>query len=184
MCGWIFRSRHGSRLTLRRWQTPDLGDDDGRGSASGSFSEIAAPKHLPRQGFGDKRGLDPACCPSPLKKKMVTGALEARSTSWPRPVQPDTIDPVRVDIALCSVTGPLLLKNLSFFRHRDCSLHLVPESAGLSAKLGRHGVEIDDRLSWDSLWDCAAGLESAAAQIVLACTMMTCSSIDEQRKRT
>ncbi|MEH3100593.1 hypothetical protein [Sphingomonas adhaesiva] len=83
--------------------------------------------------------------------------------------QPETIDPVRVDVALRSVTGPLLLKDLSFFRHRDRSLHLVPEAAGLSVKLGQHGVEIGDRLPWDSLWDRAAGLESAATQIVLAC---------------
>jgi hypothetical protein len=82
---------------------------------------------------------------------------------------PETIDPVRVDVALRSITGPLLLTDLAFFRDRDRDLHLVPERGGLSVKLGRHGVEIGTRLPWNCLWDRAAGLECAAAQIVRAC---------------
>ena len=82
---------------------------------------------------------------------------------------PETIDPVRVDVALRSITGPLLLTDLAFFRDRDQGLHLVPARGGLSVKLGRHGVEIGTRLPWNCLWDRAAGLECAAAQIVRAC---------------
>ncbi|WP_167345391.1 hypothetical protein [Sphingomonas yabuuchiae] len=82
---------------------------------------------------------------------------------------PETIDPVRVDVALRSITGPLLLTDLSFYRDRDQGLHLVPARGGLSVKLGRHGVEIGTRLPWNCLWDRAAGLECAAAQIVRAC---------------
>jgi len=82
---------------------------------------------------------------------------------------PETIDPVRVDVVLRSVGGPLLLTDLSFFRHRDRSLHLVPDDAGQSVKIGPDGLELGIRPPWDSAWDRAAGLESAAAQIVLAC---------------
>jgi hypothetical protein len=82
---------------------------------------------------------------------------------------PETIEPVRVDVALRSITGPLLMSDLSFFRHRDGSLHLVPERAGFSLRIARHGVEIAARAPWESIWDRAAGLERAAAQIVRAC---------------
>ncbi|KTW10423.1 MULTISPECIES: hypothetical protein [Sphingomonas] len=82
---------------------------------------------------------------------------------------PETIDPVRVDVALRSLTGPLLLTDLAFFRDRDRDLHLVPERGGLSVKIGHDGIEVATRLPWDSMWDRAAGLENAAAQIVLAC---------------
>ena len=75
----------------------------------------------------------------------------------------------RVDVALRSITGPLLLTDLNFFRDRDQGLHLVPARGGLSVKLGRHGVEIGTRLPWNCLWDRTAGLECAAAQIVRAC---------------
>ena len=82
---------------------------------------------------------------------------------------PESIDPVRVDIALHSLSGPFLLTGLSFFRHRDRSLHLVPDGSGLGVKIGPDGAEIATGSPWDSAWDRAAGLESAAAQIVLAC---------------
>ena len=82
---------------------------------------------------------------------------------------PETLDPVRVDVALHLPSSPFLLTGLSFFRGRDRSLRLVLDGSGLSVKIGRDGVEIAARAPWDSAWDRAAGLESAAAQIVLAC---------------
>jgi hypothetical protein len=36
-------------------------------------------------------------------------------------------------------------------------------------KIGDGGLELGIRPPWDSAWDRAAGMESAAAQIVLAC---------------
>ena len=82
---------------------------------------------------------------------------------------PEALDPVRVDVALHSLDSPFLVTGLSFFRDRDRSLRLVPDGSGLSLKIGRDGAEIAAGSPWDSAWDRAAGLESAAAQIVLAC---------------
>ncbi len=61
---------------------------------------------------------------------------------------PESIDPVRVDIALHSLSGPFLLTALSFFRHRDRSLHLVPDGSGLGVKIGRDGAEIATGSTW------------------------------------
>ena len=82
---------------------------------------------------------------------------------------PETLDPVRVDVVLHLPSLPFLLTGLSFFRGHDRSLCFVPDGSGQSVKIGRDGAEIATGSPWDSTWDRAAGLESAAAQIVLAC---------------
>lgn len=82
---------------------------------------------------------------------------------------PEVLEPVRIDVALRSVTGPILVPNLNFFRDADDALHLVPARPDLNVAIRRHGLEVSMPLPWNTNRERVAGLERAAAEIVRAC---------------
>lgn len=82
---------------------------------------------------------------------------------------PEILEPVRVDVALHSVTGPILVPDLSFYRDADGGLHLVPARPDLFVGITRHGLEVSMPAPWNSGWERVTGLERAAAEIVRAC---------------
>ena len=83
--------------------------------------------------------------------------------------QPETLDPVRVDVALLTAPEPLLLTDLSFFRHATGRLHLTPSGADLSLGIACDGLKVQISMPWTTDWERMAGLEYAAAQIVRGC---------------
>jgi hypothetical protein len=82
---------------------------------------------------------------------------------------PETLDPVRVDVALRSTTGPILVPDLSLFRDLDGQLHLVPQHQDLFLTVGPDGIWVSLIAPFDRWTDRAAGLERAAADVVRAC---------------
>ena len=83
--------------------------------------------------------------------------------------RPETLDPVRVDVALRSTTGPILVPDLSFYRDIEGGLHLVPEDRDLFLTVGPDGVGVSLVMPWNSWDERRHGLEQAAAGIVRAC---------------
>ena len=83
---------------------------------------------------------------------------------------PETLDPVRVDVALRSTTGPILVPDLSLFRNMDGQLHLVPQHKDLFLTVGPDGIWVSLVAPFAQWMDRAAGLERAAAEVVRACS--------------
>ncbi|WP_028967906.1 hypothetical protein [Sphingomonas phyllosphaerae] len=82
---------------------------------------------------------------------------------------PEVLEPVRADVALHSVTGPILVPDLAFYRDAASGLHLVPAHADLFVQVRTRGLEVSIPAPWNSVGERMAGLERAAAEIVSAC---------------
>lgn len=83
---------------------------------------------------------------------------------------PETIDPVRVDVALRSTGGPILVPDLSLFRAADGGLHLVPQAGEeLVITIAPHGLDVSLVAPWTDAEERIDGLTRAAAEVVRAC---------------
>ena len=82
---------------------------------------------------------------------------------------PETLDPVWVDVALRSTTGPILMPDLAFFRDTDGQLHLVPQHDKLFLTVGPDGIWVSLVAPFNHWTDRTVGLEKAAAEVVRAC---------------
>lgn len=81
---------------------------------------------------------------------------------------PETLDPVRIDVAARTFAGPLLIRDTSLYRALDGSLHLLPECHDLFAEIGEHGLDLSMLPPWRDWEERIEGLERAAAEIVRA----------------
>lgn len=82
---------------------------------------------------------------------------------------PETLDPVRVDVALrASVGGSVLVTDLSLWRGPDRSLHLVPDGHDLFVEVAGHGLDVSLVRPWNGWPERADGLARAAAEVVRA----------------
>ena len=115
-------------------------------------------------------------CATPVViEPMFRGALHRACASTHRDVllvrhgfHPEVLDPVEVDLAIRTTGGPLLIEGMSFLRHRDGSLHLVPRDHDLFAEITSRGIDLSMVPPYD-LWDeRTEGLTRAAAEIVRA----------------
>lgn len=113
---------------------------------------------------------------TPIVEPLFDAALERFAAASKRDVllvrhgfYPETIDPVRIDVALRSITGPILVCDTSLWRGKDGGLHLVPARPDLYVEVGRNGLAVRLTPPWDRWDDRTAGLEQAAAEIVRAC---------------
>jgi len=79
---------------------------------------------------------------------------------------PETMNPVTVDIALVGPDGPFTVSGLSFLRHFDRSLWLVPAEVGPFIEIRGDGLALQTTppfVTWDERCD---GVCSAANEIV------------------
>ena len=112
---------------------------------------------------------------TPVTEPMFRGALHRACANTHRDIllvrhgfHPEVLDPVEVDLAIRTTGGPLLIERMSFLRHRDGSLHLVPRDHDLFAEITSHGIDLSMEPPYD-LWDeRTEGLTRAAAEIVCA----------------
>ena len=83
---------------------------------------------------------------------------------------PETIDPVKVDVALrCSFGSSILVSDLSLWRCADGSLQLVPDGDDLFVEVAGHGLDALLVRPWDGGWEERCdGLTRAAAEVVRA----------------
>lgn len=82
---------------------------------------------------------------------------------------PETLNPVRVDVALrTSFCRPVLVTDLSLWRHVDGSLHLVPETSDLFIEVAEHGLDALLIRPWNGWQERSDGLTRAAADVVRA----------------
>lgn len=83
--------------------------------------------------------------------------------------EPETLDPVRIDLVLNLASMPVLLPDLSFYRHASGRLHLAAAQDELFVSLGSHGLYVSSLAPWLDTSERSEGLERAAAEIVRAC---------------
>ena len=82
---------------------------------------------------------------------------------------PETLDPVRVDVALRTSFGrPMLVADLSLWRGTDGSLHLVPDGSDLFIEVAGHGLDALLVRPWNGWEERCDGLSRAAAEVVRA----------------
>ena len=82
---------------------------------------------------------------------------------------PETLDPVRVDVALRTSFGsPILVPDLSLWRGTDGSLHLVPDGNDLFVEVAGHGLDALLVRPWNGWEERCDGLTRAAAEVVRA----------------
>ena len=82
---------------------------------------------------------------------------------------PETLDPVRVDVSLrTSFGGSILVPDLSLWRKRDGSLHLVPDRPDLFVEMAAHGLDVRLVAPWNTLDERDDGLTRAATEVVRA----------------
>ena len=113
---------------------------------------------------------------TPVTERLFDAALVRHAAASSRDVvlvrsglHPETLDPVRVDVALrSSCGGPILVPNLSLWRGADGSLHLVPERHDLFIAVAGHGLDVLLVAPWDTLDERDDGLTRAAAEVVRA----------------
>jgi hypothetical protein len=83
-------------------------------------------------------------------------------------LHPEELDPVRIDVAAHTPAGPMLLRNLSFYRHYNASLHLVPDDAGISIAVTAMGLIFRRMPPWLDDEERSDGLVRAAGEIIRA----------------
>lgn len=84
---------------------------------------------------------------------------------------PETLNPVRADVALrTSFSRPVLVADLSLWRHSDGSLHLVPEASDLFIEVAGHGLDALLVRPWNGWEERCDGLTRAAAEVVRVTT--------------
>lgn len=111
---------------------------------------------------------------TPVTERLFDAALICHAAASSRDVllvraglHPETLDPVRVDVALrSSCGGPILVPDLSLWRGTDGSLHLVPERHDLFVAVASHGLDVLLVAPWNSWEERADGLTRAAAEVV------------------
>lgn len=79
---------------------------------------------------------------------------------------PETIDPVTVDVALTVAAKPSVVKRLTFARHRDKSIWLVPEGAAPFLQLRPEGLAISTVTPFKTADERSDAVCRAAAEIV------------------
>lgn len=108
-------------------------------------------------------------CSAPMFAKTVAHVAQSRGHDVllvRAGFAPETMDPVRVDVALIG-GGPVLLSNMAFFRHVDRSLWLVPEEGeGPFVLIDPSGLTLVIEQPFEDEWERSDGLARAAAQIV------------------
>lgn len=82
-------------------------------------------------------------------------------------VHPEAGEPVRVDVAVRTIAGPLLISGMSFFRHAGGGLHLLPARPDLFVEVGVLGLDLSMLPPWDSWDERERGVDRAAAEIRL-----------------
>ena len=83
---------------------------------------------------------------------------------------PETIDPVRVDVVLRSTGGPILVPDLSLFRPLGGGLYLVPQTGEeLVVTITPQGFDVSLVAPWTEADERIDGLTRAAAEVVRAC---------------
>ncbi|MEZ0495134.1 hypothetical protein [Sphingomonas sp. IW22] len=110
---------------------------------------------------------------TPCNAPMFVQALEAACAKLRRDVMlvrtglfPETIDPVTVDVALTVTAKPLVVKRLTFARHRDKSIWLVPEGAAPFLQLRPEGLAISTVTPFRTSDERSDAVCRAAAEIV------------------
>ncbi len=83
--------------------------------------------------------------------------------------QPETLGPVRIDVVLSLANVPILLPDLSFYRHASGRLHLAAAQDDLFVSLGHHSLGVTSLTPWLDASERSHGFERAAAEIVRAC---------------
>lgn len=84
---------------------------------------------------------------------------------------PETLDPVRVDVALRVSAGrPVLVPDLSLWRGVGGTLHLVPNGNDLFIEVAKHGLNALLVRPWNGWQERCDGLARAAAEVVRAVT--------------
>lgn len=114
---------------------------------------------------------------TPITSRLFDQALIRFAKSTGRDVllvrhgfHPETIDPVRTDVALRTTGGPTLLPDLSLFRDLAGGLHLVPACGeDLFVAIAQHGLEVSLVAPWQDLDARSEGLMRAASEVVRAC---------------
>lgn len=81
---------------------------------------------------------------------------------------PEVLDPVEADVAVRTSGGSLLIERMSFFRHRDGSLHLVPTGHDLFGEITATGLDLSMVPPWNCSEEFSDGLMRAAAEFVRA----------------
>lgn len=115
---------------------------------------------------------------TPITGRIFDAALTRYAEAHRRDVvlvrsglHPETLDPVRIDVALrASFGGAILVPDLSLWRGADGTLNLVPDRRDLFVTVAGHGLDVLLVAPWDTLEERSEGLERAAAQVVRACT--------------
>lgn len=108
-------------------------------------------------------------CEAPLFGAKVEGACArfGRDVMLVRTgLFPETMNPVTVDIALVGPDGPFRISGLSFLRHYDHSLWLVPPEVGPFVEIRGDGLALQTTppfVTWDERCD---GVCRAASEIV------------------
>lgn len=81
-------------------------------------------------------------------------------------LHPETLDPVRAEIALNAAGDTIVLTDLSFYRHRDGALWLVPAAEGAYLELTADGLHLHTVPPFGTWFERGDGLCRAAAEIV------------------
>lgn len=79
---------------------------------------------------------------------------------------PETMDPVRAEVALNAAGDTVILTDLSFYRHRDGGLWLIPAAVSAYFELTTDGLRLHTTPPFSTWYDRSDGLCRAAAEIV------------------
>jgi len=108
-------------------------------------------------------------CDAPLFGTKVEGACArfGRDIMLVRTgLFPETMNPVTVDIALVGSDSPFTLTGLSFLRHLDHSLWLVPEHTGPFVQIRGEGLALQTTPPFSTRDERSDGVCRAASEIV------------------
>lgn len=132
------------------------------GLPAGAF-EVASAKLI----------LAATTCDAPMFETTIERVARARKCDVVlvrAGLHPETLNPVRVEVALQAADDVLTLSNMSFYRDVDLELWLVPDGVGPSLAFEPRGLRLEIEppyLTWDERGD---GLARAAAEIVRLAT--------------
>ena len=114
--------------------------------------------------------------PTPIVERLFDDAILRFAQASGRDVllvrhgfHPETLDPLLIDVAVRTITGPILIADTSLLRHRDGSLHLLPAKPDLFVEIARSGLDLSLIAPWNRWDERVEGLERATAEIVRAC---------------
>lgn len=81
-------------------------------------------------------------------------------------LHPETLDPVRVEVAINAAGETLVLTDLAFYRHRDDGLWLIPQHRSACFQLTGDGLSLQTIPPFSNVNERSDGLCRAAAEIV------------------